>query len=180
MKLKLVLALSALASFMALPVYAQHGHDGGSSHGGDMHGSSMHSDADSHGGHGDSDVDDHDSSSKHGKSGSHDLDGQKNISAQLSAHPKLASKLAGLLPPGTNLDQAAQGFKNLGQFVAAVHVSHNLGIPFDQLKAKMIGPPPESLGKAIHQLMPSANAKAAAKTAEHQADKDLEGSGKSS
>jgi hypothetical protein len=40
--------------------------------------------------------------------------------------------------------------------VAAVHVSHNLGIPFDQLKAKMIGPPKESLGKAIHALKPAA------------------------
>jgi len=178
MKLKLVLALSALASFIALPVWAQHGSGG---HGGDsgMHGSSMHGDSDSHSGDHDSDMD-HDSGSKHGKSSSHDLDGQKNISAQLSAHPQLASKLAGLLPQGTNLQQAAQGFKNLGQFVAAVHVSHNLGISFDLLKAKMIGPPPESLGKAIHQLMPTANAKAAAKTAEHQADQDLHDSGKSS
>jgi hypothetical protein len=44
-------------------------------------------------------------------------------------------------------DVLAQGFKNLGQLVAAVHVSHNFYIPFDQLKAKMIGPPTESLGK---------------------------------
>ena len=180
MKFKLALALVALASFLALPAWAQHGSGG---HGGDsgMHGSSsMHGDSDSHSGH-DSDSDmDHDSGSKHGKSATHDHDGQKSVSAQLSAHPQLASKLAGLLPPGTDLQTAAQGFKNLGQFVAAVHVSHNLGIPFDQLKAKMIGPPPESLGKAIHQLKPDANAKAATKTAEHQADQDLHDSGKSS
>ena len=179
MKFKLALALVALASFLALPAWAQHGSGG---HGGDsgMHGSSMHGDSDSHSGHGDSDADtDHDSGSKHSKSQSHDHDGQKSVSAQLSAHPQLASKLAGLLPAGTNLQQAAQGFKNLGQFVAAVHVSHNLGIPFDQLKAKMIGPPPESLGKAIHQLKPDVNAKAATKEADHEADADLKDSKKS-
>src|SRR5581483_2655329 len=35
--------------------------------------------------------------------------------------------------------QAAYGFKNLGQFVAATNVSKNLGIPFDQLKLQMTG-----------------------------------------
>jgi hypothetical protein len=35
--------------------------------------------------------------------------------------------------------QAAYGFKNLGQFVAATNVSRNLGIPFEQLKLQMTG-----------------------------------------
>jgi hypothetical protein len=35
--------------------------------------------------------------------------------------------------------QAAYGFKNLGQFVAATNVSKNLGISFDQLKLQMTG-----------------------------------------
>jgi len=35
--------------------------------------------------------------------------------------------------------QAAYGFKNLGQFVAATNVSKNLGIPFQQLKVQMTG-----------------------------------------
>ncbi len=35
--------------------------------------------------------------------------------------------------------QAAYGFKNLGQFVAATNVSRNLGIPFEQLKIQMTG-----------------------------------------
>jgi hypothetical protein len=59
--------------------------------------------------------------------------------------------------------------------VAAVHVSKNLGIPFDSLKAKMTGPPPLSLGKAITALDPSANAKTALKQAEKQAKADLHG-----
>ena len=93
---------------------------------------------------------------------------------KLAANPQLASKLSALLPPGTDLQAAAAGFKNLGQFVAAVHVSKNLGISFDQLKSAMTGNPPLSLGKAIQQLDPSANAKAAVKTAEKQAHQDFE------
>jgi hypothetical protein len=64
--------------------------------------------------------------------------------------------------------------------VAAVHVLHNLGIPFDQLKAKMIGPPKESLGKAIDQLKPAANSKTETKKANAQAKQDMDDSEKSS
>jgi hypothetical protein len=35
--------------------------------------------------------------------------------------------------------QAAYGFKNLGQFVAATNVSQNHGISFEQLKLQMTG-----------------------------------------
>lgn len=90
-----------------------------------------------------------------------------------SSTPDLESKLASLLPQGTNIQQAASGFKNLGQFVAAVHVSHNLGIPFDQLKSTMLGPPSESLGKAIHTLKPDAASKPEVKKAEEQTKQDL-------
>jgi hypothetical protein len=97
----------------------------------------------------------------------------KTPSELLNHNTKLASKLQSLLPAGTDLQQAAQGFKNLGQFVAAVHVSHNLGIPFDELKAKMIGPPSESLGKAIHSLKPEVNQKQETRTGERQAKDDM-------
>jgi hypothetical protein len=92
---------------------------------------------------------------------------------RLSDNTHLSSKLQSLLPAGTNLQDAAAGFKNLGQFGAAVHVSHNLGIPFDQLKAKMTGPNSVSLGKAIHELNPDVNAKAEVKKAGKQADRDF-------
>lgn len=165
MKTRIFLGMLALAAFTALPVYAQHGHGGTS-------GSSLSHDHSSSS-HGKSDAD-HDS----GHDATHS--GHKTISQKLAANPKLASKLQGLLPPGTDLTAASQGFKNLGQFVAAVHVSHNLGIPFDQLKAKMTGPPPESLGKAIHDLKPAANAKAETKKAEKQAHQDLDTDSKAS
>jgi hypothetical protein len=91
----------------------------------------------------------------------------------LSKNAKLASKLESLLPAGTNLQDAASGFKNFGQFVAAVHVANNLGIPFDQLKNKLVGTGSESLGKAIHDLRPDINGKAEAKKAHKQADADI-------
>jgi len=144
MKFKLLMILAVMAAFSAVPVYAQHGHSA--------------------------------SGSSHGNSDSHSSGSKSNgssVSDKLSDNTKLAGKLQGLLPEGTNLQQAAQGYKNLGQFVAAVHVSHNLGIPFDQLKSKMIGPPSESLGKAISQLKPDVKAKTEAKKGTAEANQDL-------
>jgi len=149
----LIIALSV--ALLGIPLYAQHGHGGGGGGGGTGH--SMNSNSNSH-----------NNSGKDSKGSS--------VSDHLEDNTKLANKLQSLLPPGTNLQQAAQGFKNLGQFVAAVHVSHNLGIPFDQLKAKMIGPPKESLGDAIHALKPTANAKEEAKKGEKQAKHDIDDS----
>jgi len=88
----------------------------------------------------------------------------------------LSSQLQTLLPAGTNVQTAAAGFRNSGQFIAAVHVSHNLGIPFDQLKAKLTGTSSESLGRAIHDLKPDLTRNqvhAAVKTADRQTAADL-------
>ena len=57
-----------------------------------------------------------------------------------------------LLPNGMNVSDAAKGFKNWGRFVAAVHASQNLNMPFQTLKAKMTGDMPLSLGQAIQAL----------------------------
>ena len=51
---------------------------------------------------------------------------------------KLESRLQAIGYEGT-VYQAAYGFKNQGQFVAATNVSRNLGISFDQLKVQMTG-----------------------------------------
>jgi hypothetical protein len=76
---------------------------------------------------------------------------------------------------GEDATSACNGFKNLGQCVAAAHVAKNLDIPggFDALKAKTTGTGAVSLGKAIEQLAPSANAKSEAKKANKQAEQDL-------
>lgn len=111
-------------------------------------------------------------------SGEHQAKGPKTTrkslapEAALAEHDKLSAKLAGLLAPGTDLQLAAAGFKNLGQFVAAVHVSYNLGIPFDQLKTEMVDSG-ASLGQAIHKLLPKVDAEAEEEEGEEQAGEDL-------
>ena len=98
--------------------------------------------------------------------------GKPTVADLLTRNTHLAAELQKLLP-GVDLKTASSGFKNLGQFVATVHVSHNLGIPFDTLKGKMTGPNAESLGKAIHELKPDADAKSEAKTASKEADAEI-------
>jgi hypothetical protein len=100
--------------------------------------------------------------------------GRNDVSTRLNQNPALASRLQALLPAGTNIDTAANGFRNFGQFVAAAHVSQNLNIPFDQLKTRMVTDH-KSLGQAIHELKPEVTtdaAKAEAKKAEDQAKED--------
>lgn len=158
----------ALAS---APLFAQHhGGGGGMGMGHDM---SSHSDMSSHGNSA--------NASDHGNKGQTRTNdsGKKSVSDLLTQNTKLSAKLQSLLPAGTNLQQAASGFKNLGQFVAAVHVSHNLGISFSALKTEMTGPDHDSLGQAIHDLQPAVNAKNESKKATKQAKRDIDESEKS-
>ena len=62
----------------------------------------------------------------------------EKLSKNTALRSKLETRLTSLGYTGTAY-QAAYGFKNLGQFVAATNVSRNLGIPFDQLKLQMTG-----------------------------------------
>jgi hypothetical protein len=75
------------------------------------------------------------------------------VQLKLQKNTNLATKLQVRLPPGTNLTLAASGFRNLGQFVAAVNVSKNLGIPFAELKTRMVDQG-MSLGQAIQDARP--------------------------
>ena len=109
------------------------------------------------------------------------------IAQKISSKPNLSSKLQAMLPKDMTLNQASLGFKNQGQFIAALHVSQNLKIPFADLKTAMTGIDPRlppgttqqqptttmSLGQSIQKLRPSADADGAAKTAENQATTDL-------
>ncbi len=100
--------------------------------------------------------------------------GKKTPDQLLTQNTKLADKLQGLLPKGTDVHSFCDGFKNLGQCVAAIHVAHNLGFTPDQLtqlRDKMLAG--ESLGKSIHDVNPTVNANAEAKKANKQASDDL-------
>ncbi len=90
---------------------------------------------------------------------------------RIERNPQLASRVHALLPPGVDLKTAAEGFKNEGQFLAALHASKNLNISFGLLRSKVIGH--KSLGQAIHELQSETNAKAAAKAAEDEAAADI-------
>jgi hypothetical protein len=85
----------------------------------------------------------------------------------LQQNTHLADNVAKLFPAGTDLQAAASGFKNLGEFVAAAHVSNNLGIPFADLKTRLLAG--DSLGAAIQTLRPGADAQAEANRARARA-----------
>jgi len=95
------------------------------------------------------------------------------IAAKISQRPQLATRIGRMLPPGTTLATASSGFRNQGQFIAALHVSQNLNIPFADLKRAMTGPNAMSLGQAIRTLRPSTDADGAVRRANTQTRSDL-------
>ncbi len=105
--------------------------------------------------------------------------GRPSVGDQLARNANLSTRLQGLLPSGTDVQKASAGFKNLGQFVAAAHVSQNLDIPFDSLKTRMTGSDSMSLGQAIHELKPTVNADTEARKAERAAEATIKDAGKS-
>jgi hypothetical protein len=108
------------------------------------------------------------------------------IADKIARNPNLAAKVQSRLPAGMTLAQASTGFKNQGQFMAAVNVSNNLGIDFTKLQVAMTGQTtkvdpathaitttttgvaPLSLGQSIHKLKPGVDADAAVATAQAQ------------
>jgi hypothetical protein len=107
------------------------------------------------------------------------------MSQILSKNALLSSKIRMLT--GMPSQKACSGFKNLGQCVAAAHVSKNLRIRFACMQADMTGQAPAkgstcpagtdskslSLGKTIQTLSPKADSKLESKKATKQADADI-------
>src|SRR5260370_6825326 len=58
----------------------------------------------------------------------------EQLAANKDQSKKLASELQALLPPRTKLEDACTSFKELGDCVAALHLSHNLKIKFNCLQ----------------------------------------------
>jgi hypothetical protein len=67
-------------------------------------------------------------------------------------NPQLRARLEAMLPSGMTLEQAAEGFRNQGQFIAALQQSQNHDISFGDLKAQMTSDNPLSLGEAMRKL----------------------------
>ena len=105
-----------------------------------------------------------------GGGGSH---GSPKAPMPIVVKPALAAKLQPLLPSGLSVEAASAGFKNLGQFVAAVHVSKNLDVPFTALRTEMVENG-RSLGSAIQTLKPGTEAKKVSSRAEAEAKVEIE------
>ena len=94
------------------------------------------------------------------------------VQQKLQQNTNLASKLQTRLPPGTDLNLAAADFRNLGQFVAAVNVSNNLGLDFQTLKTAMTKDG-KSLGQAIQAQKSTVDGSTVATRAEHDAETEI-------
>lgn len=158
----IAIAVATLVWFAGTPALAQ----------GRGHGGGPPSTAGAAGPHGDSAMH---GDTGNGKSASvSSMESSKTPGTLLAQNKNLASKLSALLTKqNITLDQAlaAPSFKNLGQFVSAVHVSNNLHIPFMTLKTEILKD--GSLGKAIKTLRPDVDSKAEMKTAQKQTDEDV-------
>ena len=91
------------------------------------------------------------------------------VQQKLQKNTNLADKLSTRLPKNTDLMAAAEGFKNLGQFVAAVNVSNNLGLDFTELKTRMVDDG-MSLGQAIQDGKKTVDVETEVRKAETEAD----------
>lgn len=93
----------------------------------------------------------------------------------LSQNSELAAKIKALT--GQEAALACAGFSTIGECIAAAHVVRNLNIPggFSALKSAMTSGSGMSLSQAIESLIPSINAKSQSKTANKQAQQDLQG-----
>ena len=82
------------------------------------------------------------------------------VQQKLQKNTNLTDKLRTRLPQGTDLMKASDGFKNLGQFVAAVNVSSNHpDVKFADLKTRMVDQG-MSLGQALQSVKKMSNSSA--------------------
>ncbi len=95
------------------------------------------------------------------------------ISRQLTQNPALVARLESLLPAGANLEQAAEGFTSLEEFVAAVHVAHNLDISLAEMRNAKNRRKPLALAAVIHKQNPNVNARLEEQRALKAARQDL-------
>ena len=179
MKITRIAMLSLAITLYTTAALAQHGHGAGAGGGNTGMGAAM--------GHS-TGLDNH-ANSATANSGSGSTH-KATINDILGKNPAIGSKIKALT--GMSAQDACAGFKNLGQCVAAAHVSKNLHISFACLKGDMMGTAPTdpkacpagtgskgsmSLGKAIQTLEPTADQKSESAKGETEAQQDLKRSG---
>lgn len=175
MKRSMLITTCAAAAFCfaTTPALAQHGRPASPGAAGSMGGT-------------------HGSASTHSESGNEGNSGSNNgakTGGTLNPDSKLSGNLQKLLPTGTTPQQVCANFTHLGPCVAAIHVSHNLGININSLVCDMTLKPigttntcPQgtptgkkglSLGAAIQALDPDADSKSESKKANQEAKQDV-------
>jgi hypothetical protein len=178
MKMLKLAALTLAVFLYATTALAQHGHAGGMGSG--MGNSMGHSSA---------------NASDQGKSSTNAPTSSQKISDVLSKNPAIGDKIVTLTGDKNGAADACTGFKNLGQCVAAAHVSKNIsGLNFYCMRLAMTGTPlpsnsnitcnlpssfkgPVSLGKAIQTFDPQADSTTETKKAKTETQQDLKASG---
>ena len=174
MKMLKLAALSLAVFLNATVALAQHGHAGGMGNG--MGNSMGHSSM---------------NSSDHGKSSTGAPSSSQKISDVLSKNPAIGDKIVTLTGDKLGAADACTGFKNIGQCVAAAHVSKNLGVNFFCMRQAMTGTAAGSfapkggcsvtgtfsLGKAIQKLDPQADSTTETKKANAESQQDMKASG---
>jgi hypothetical protein len=109
------------------------------------------------------------------------------IATKIASKPALNAKISAMLPTvkgkTMSLNDASMGFKNQGQFIAALHVAQNLNISFMDLKNAMVtktgtGATAEfkqtsSLGQAIQTVKKTADSTTEVEKADEQTHADL-------
>jgi hypothetical protein len=86
--------------------------------------------------------------------------------------PELEHRLKPLLNRGTNMELAAEGFKDWRDFATIAHASHNTQVPFVVLKHHVLNEG-RTLESVISELKPDLDAKAEVSRAREEAAQDL-------
>jgi hypothetical protein len=90
------------------------------------------------------------------------------VQQELQRNTVLSNTVRARLPQGTDLTGAASGFRRLELFVATVHASNNLAVPFSELKRRIVGDG-MTLGQAIQDMRPRSRYWSEARRAEDDA-----------
>ncbi len=96
--------------------------------------------------------------------------GKDRVASRMTSDAALSSRVSALLPQGKTAAAAATGFHDEDQFLSTAQASHNLSLPFDDMKDRVTAG--QSLSDAIHAMKPGmseSESRASAQTASSQA-----------
>jgi hypothetical protein len=91
---------------------------------------------------------------------------------QPAAHPELHQRLKPVLNRGTNMNKAADGFRNAEEFAMVAHASRNTEVPFALLKHRVLDQR-MSLDEAIRASKPEIDVAGAVREARAEALADV-------